>query len=1095
MAVVSNFQQLALRLINYWVDRGCVWSQPYDAPMGAGTFHPHTFLKGVGPEPWRSVYMQPCRRPVDGRYGESPYRFQHYYQLQVLLKPAPADIVDVFLRSLEDVGITLREHDIGLLEDDWKGPTLGAWGLGWEVRANGQEITQFTYFQQLGGMDVDVVCGEITYGLERLFMYATGLKNGLDIPYNDHFTYGDVYKQNEFEFSHFNFKQADISELLRLFGKCEEEVVRLCEGQLVLPAYDFVLMASHAFNTLDARGALSAGERQRYIGRVRESARLCAELYRSEREKLGFPMLGNMPSDPRRNTDGSLSPSVLDTGADLQQSASGSWPAGSDARSAALTQQGEPADLLIEFGIEEMPPGFQTALSESCAQWKDGIRSEILSAFGNDKELQALLSASSGPEFSVTERRFVLFWGNLPAQTSDTESEIWGPAERIAYKDGELSPAGLGFCRKNGLEPATVGLREKDGSRFLYARKKVEGQSLPLWVLGRAEDFLTKVPCPLKMRWLPVDLGQPFVRPVRWILGLHGGRVIRGHTSCFGLAVGNLTYGQRICSPEPIGVATPEAYFAAMNDRGIVLSRTERTQIVLEGSQGALAACSGQELRVEPDDGLLNKSVGLSETPYVFSGSFPREFLKLPPALIKSVLRDHMNYFSVSGLDVPVRPGNVGQGRALAPYFVGVAHYEPADVDGMRTAAEQVVIGRLADGAFYYDGDLAEDLEELRKRLSRQVFQSGLGSLLDKSDRLELLAGSLVSRLPAGVVDGAVLNASARFAKADLQTGCVAEFPDEMQGVMGGVLVRHQGSRSAPGAWHGLTAEQVEMTAAALSSHYAPTGATDSLPSSREGLALSLLDKWDTVSALMARGDRVKGNKDPFGLRRNTLAVLRLCGASAEAGATPLLLSLSDLLGLTRITVSSLGISVSEEFEADVVDFLLGRLSALWRESYLAAAAAAGVGFLRRSSRSRQESQLNLAQCTEFVRVLDAELRKEGSALGRVLASYHRCRNIIQKAEGFDAQDGSVDQAMLADPAEGLLFEHVLRLQGKIEKAISESEFAAYLSALAELEGPLQSFFEAVMVMSDDLNLRKNRLLILQSVLELFDRYADFSSV
>lgn len=247
---IKNFQEFIIALCNYWVGHGCIWSQPYDANMGAGTFHPHTFLKGVGPEPWRSVYVQPCRRPVDGRYGKSPYRFQHYYQLQVLLKPSPSNIVDIFLKSLEHVGVNLKKNDIGLLEDDWKGPTLGAWGLGWEVRANGQEITQFTYFQQLGGLDIDVVCGEITYGLERLFMYSKGYNNALDIPFNEHFTYGDIFYQNEYEFSHFNFKEAQIQELFKHFEICEQRVIDLCEKGLVLPAYDYVLQASHSFNLL-----------------------------------------------------------------------------------------------------------------------------------------------------------------------------------------------------------------------------------------------------------------------------------------------------------------------------------------------------------------------------------------------------------------------------------------------------------------------------------------------------------------------------------------------------------------------------------------------------------------------------------------------------------------------------------------------------------------------------------------------------------------------------------------------------------------------------------------------------------------------------
>ncbi len=292
---VSTFQGLIHALQDYWGKQGCVLIQPYDMEMGAGTFHPATFLRAIGPEPWRSAYVQPSRRPTDGRYGENPNRLQHYYQFQVVLKPSPLDIQDLYLGSLKALGIDPLEHDIRFVEDNWESPTLGAWGLGWEVWLNGMEVTQFTYFQQVGGLDCRPVTGEITYGLERIAMYLQGVKSVYDLVWNSGpqgtVTYGDVFHQNEVEQSAYNFEQANTALLFDAFDNMERESQRLIEVGLPLPAYEQMLRASHTFNLLDARHAISVTERQRYILRIRALARAVAEAYYESREKLGFPML------------------------------------------------------------------------------------------------------------------------------------------------------------------------------------------------------------------------------------------------------------------------------------------------------------------------------------------------------------------------------------------------------------------------------------------------------------------------------------------------------------------------------------------------------------------------------------------------------------------------------------------------------------------------------------------------------------------------------------------------------------------------------------------------------------------------------------
>ena len=292
---VSTFQGLILALQNYWADQGCILLQPYDMEVGAGTFHTATFLRSIGPEPWSAAYVQPSRRPTDGRYGENPNRLQHYYQFQVVLKPSPLNIQELYLNSLKMLGIDTLVHDIRFVEDNWESPTLGAWGLGWEVWLNGMEVTQFTYFQQVGSLDCEPVTGEITYGLERIAMYLQGVESVFDLVWTNGpegvVTYGDVFHQNEVEMSAYNFEHADVTNLFNWFDACENESNRMIEKNLPLPAYEMMMKASHTFNLLDARHAISVTERARFIGRIRALSRAVAEKYYNSREALGFPML------------------------------------------------------------------------------------------------------------------------------------------------------------------------------------------------------------------------------------------------------------------------------------------------------------------------------------------------------------------------------------------------------------------------------------------------------------------------------------------------------------------------------------------------------------------------------------------------------------------------------------------------------------------------------------------------------------------------------------------------------------------------------------------------------------------------------------
>lgn len=1047
---MQNFQSFVLSLIEYWGRYGCLWTQPYDAAMGAGTFHPHTFLKGLGPEPWRSVYVQPCRRPVDGRYGESPYRFQHYYQLQVFLKPAPADIVDVFLQSLEHIGIRLHENDISLLEDDWKGPTLGAWGLGWEVRANGQEVTQFTYFQQLGGLDLDVISGEITYGLERLYMYATGLKSALDIPYNEHFSYGDIFKQNEVEFSHFNFKNADVDSLFSTFAQCESMVRELCSKNLVLPAYDSVLQASHAFNLLDARGSISVSERQRYIGRVRDCARLCANTYRAEREKLGFPMMTRLSSDPRVPF---VSRPVK------QQSLESSGPAAAmQSRSSGTT-----CDFCVELGVEEIPPAFQTAaqshLSAEFDRWIGAMRERFAS-------VPSMLSALTNiqPQILTGARRLALLCQNLPVQEPDVAREFWGPAQRIAQTpDGGFSGAALGFARKLGVSPESLTWKSRADGTFLYTEKMEAGRNLPECLAIEFIQWCQSVDCGLKMKWIVEESPTPFVRPVRWVFAMADDVVIP--VSAFGLNSSNATYGQRILHPKPIHLDHAKNYLEKVRALDVEPERAVRIKLIQERA-AQLAGSVGGRI---PDglEGLIDKVAGLSECPQVFLGTIPEKYMRLPERLITSVLREHMNYLSV------VQPDS----NTAMPYYVGVAGYPCANMSGMVEATGVVVSGRLDDGAFYFDGDLQTPLHELYEKLGSQLFQQGMGTLRDKSNRLASLCQQMSEVAFAGDKElSSAAQVAGLYCKADLKSGCVQEFPDEMQGLMGGILVREQ--QLFPGS--------TETVAAAVSEHYEPATAFAPLPASPLGRVLSLSDKLDSLVVLIGHGTDVKGNKDPFGLRRLSLAILRLLGS--DGGVPALSLSLVECIQRTVENCRRHGMTLNDDVEDKVFGFIAARLRAAWRTQFDAGAVEAVTARL---------AQQTVAMSLAWVQATSAALQRAGNdaaPLALAIVPYKRCRTLTDHMASL-AQTPEVNSALLQESEEKALFQELVNSEAICRELLQRNDCQRYLGVLADLRNSMARFFDSVLVNAPDEALKQNRLAILLRVRQLYDTVADFSLV
>ena len=503
-----TFQELIFALQRYWSERGCVVLQPYDMQVGAGTFHTATFLRSIGPEPWSAAYVQPSRRPADGRYGENPFRLQHYYQFQVVIKPSPLDILDLYLGSLRALGFDPLVHDIRFVEDNWESPTLGAWGLGWEVWLNGMEITQFTYFQQVGGLDCRPVTGEITYGLERLAMYLQGVESIYDIVWTDgplgSVTYGDVFHQNEVEQSRYNFEQADVADAPSPLRRSRARLPGAARAGLALPAYEQVLQASHTFNLLDARRAISVTERQRYILRMRALAGGVARAYYESRQALGFPLL---------------------------------------AREKVTRMNAQKRDFLVEIGTEELPPKALRLLEQAFA-------GELASGL-------AKAGLKHGEVLSfATPRRLAVLIRRLAARQPDQKIERRGPPVSAAFDaEGLPTRAAQAFRGQlQGLHRGAATPRRRQGNIPLLRRIKAGAAAVEL-LPGLVQSALDALPIPRRMRW---GAGEAqFVRPVHWIAMLYGKEVVPA--SLLDTASGNLTRGHRFHAPKPLRLSSPNA--------------------------------------------------------------------------------------------------------------------------------------------------------------------------------------------------------------------------------------------------------------------------------------------------------------------------------------------------------------------------------------------------------------------------------------------------------------------------------------------------------------------------------------------------------
>ncbi len=809
-----TFQEILKRLSTFWEKQGCVIHQGYDLEVGAGTFNPATFLRCLGKEPYKAAYIEPCRRPTDGRYGQNPNRVQHYFQFQVMLKPSPENIQELYLQSLEAIGFNLNDHDIRFVHDDWEQPTIGASGLGWEVWMDGMEISQFTYFQIVGGVELKPITGEITYGTERLALYLQKAKSIFDIQWNESLTYGDIYHQNEIDWSHYNFENASTEMWFRHFDDYEKEAQKLIALNLAVPAYDFVMKASHAFNILGARGVISVTERARYIARIRDLASAVARSYLACRENLGHPLHHKFKSSEEKTEN-----FLLEIPQDL------------------LNQNPETEeDFLLEIGSEELPATFvpigANNLKKDIANLlqEASISYQNIKTFGTPRRLTALIEGLKVGKPSVMEDRR-------------------GPALTQCFnEEGNLTPAGMGFFRSIQAKPQNLNeLKNSDlftiknvkGTDYLFASLKIPAVSTAKLLQEKLPKLIENLEFPKKMRWGNSDIS--YARPLKAIVALFGEHIISFKVG--NIISNNTSFGHRQLQPFNFTLNSPKEYLPTLREYFVMADMEERKQEInkqLDALEKKLNA------KIISRDKVIPQVLNLVEWPELTPATFDPEFLKVPKEVLISEMVEHQKYFPVEDLN-----GN------LINTFIITANTHPTDQ--IREGNQKVLSARLTDGVFLYSQGLKNPLESYNEKLKSVMFQKSLGSVYDKVLRIQKHAETIQKLLNISSLEK--VSRASLLSKADLATEMVFEFPD-LQGTIG--------------KYYALASNEDKEVAEAIEEQWMPKGENAKLPKTATGIILSLSDKIDNIIGCYIADLKPTSSSDPYALRRQTLGIVKM---------------------------------------------------------------------------------------------------------------------------------------------------------------------------------------------------------------------------
>ncbi len=1011
-----TLQEIILALEKFWADHGCIIQQPCDIEVGAGTFNPATFLRCLGPEPWQVAYVEPVRRPTDGRYAENPFRLGAYYQYQVILKPAPENVLPLYLESLYSLGISPRKNDIRFVEDDWESPTLGASGLGWEVWWNGAEVTQFTYFQQIGSIELAPISAEITYGLERIALYLQDVDTFFDIRWNEHLNYGDVHHQSEVEYSTYNFEHANVDMLFDQFSTYEKETHACLDAGLVLPATDHVLKCSHTFNMLDARGVISVTERVSYIERVRRLAQRIASAYVTQREEMEHPLMGKFDTE---------SPLVaLDVVSILTQS----------------DKEQQTAGLLFEIGTEEIPASYVPPALEQLSKIATDSLTEHRIPFG---EIQTF----------GTPRRITLAIKDVQTLQESQETEVTGPPKSIAYdENGEPTKAAIGFAKSQGVEISDLHIVETERGEYIAASKLEKGISTKEVLETLLPEWIEALRFPKTMRWEtgeseahPSEKGgrgvTRFARPIRWLVALLGEEVIN---CAYGAAhAGRTTYGHRSLHPDAITLvsADVDTYIQKLHAAGVIACPKQRRETI---EKQVRTVFETEECLPKLDEELLDTVNYLVENPQPIVGNFSESHLEIPPEVLITAMKKHQRYFPMWKSETE-----------LAAKFITISNGTDGNIDGVRHGNERVLHARLNDAEFFYSEDQKTRLADKVERLGAVVFHAKLGSLLDKAERLKTLVKFIGTELKLAETTIHHVERAAWLCKADLTTHMVIEFPS-LQGITGQYYAKNSG--------------EPEPVATAIAEHYQPLGADTPLSQTEAGAILAIADKLDTIVGYFGIEERPTGSQDPYSLRRHALGTIR----TLQDRQLPI-----SLDAVVQKAISLYEVELVNGTEISVLNFIKERLRVILQ------------------TQGYTPDLADAVLAADHVDIVDILKRASALAEFRLTPNFEAVYNALNRVLKILPENApeTVDTALLKDDAEKELNICVSEAEPDFERSIQARAYSELLTQLAKLQPVIDTFFDDVLVMAEDTDLRTNRLALLNRIAKPVYAVADLTKL
>ncbi|NHN56675.1 glycine--tRNA ligase [Calidifontibacter sp. DB0510] len=998
-------QEALLTLQRFWTERGCLVVQPINTEAGAGTMNPATVMRVLGPEPWRVAYVEPSVRPDDSRYGENPNRLQTHTQFQVILKPDPGNPQELYLESLAALGIDLDAHDVRFVEDNWQQPAIGAWGLGWEVWLDGMEVTQFTYFQQVVGQNLQPVSVELTYGIERIMMALQGVSHFKDMEYAPGISYGEVFAQNEFEMSRYYLDEADVPTNRDLFEQYTTEAQRMIEARLPVPAWTYVLKSSHAFNVLDSRGAVSTTERARSFSLMRRLAREAGALWTERRQELGFPLLKG--EGPEMITGQAVMP-----------------PSEGEAVEPHATSD-EPQLFALEIGCEELPP-------HVIGQAIEQVRAAITAGLADSRLTYGEVSVFGTP------RRIVATVAEVSAHEPDGEVLRKGPKVAAAYDaDGNPTKAAQGFARGQQTAVEDLVRAEFDGAEHVAVRIAQPGRSV-LEVLGAiVQDTVTALRADKNMRWSDPELA--YSRPIRWLVALWGSDLVPARVSELG--TGHTTYVQRTDPHALVTVTSATDLLKVLRDKGIEIDPTVRRESVVRQAQ-ELAASVGGTVDVEAESGLVDEITGLVEQPHGILGSFEERYLQLPQQILTTVMRKHQRYLPVRSAD-----------GALMPHFVTMANGDCDDAV-VRAGNESVLRARYEDAAFFYDADLQRPLTELRAGIDTLTFEERLGSMGDRATRIKDVARALANQVDLGSADRETLIRAGELAKFDLSSQMVVELSS-----LAGVMAKEYAARAG---------EPAEV-ADALWEMELPRSAGDDLPQSTPGALLALADRFDLLASMFAIGAKPTGSSDPFALRRAALGVASILRSQESvAGVT-----VPAGLAAAGDRLRAQGVDVSDESLSAAAEFVASRFAQQLRDEGVSADLVSAVAPLAASPGTAQRA------------LGDIDRLRGDADFPALIQAVQRIVRIVP-----EGTDSAYDRGRLTEDAEVRLADAVDALPDHSRDGLPE--WAADARGLVE---PLNTFFDQVLVMAEDPQVRAARLGLLQTVVDRAPKGVDWKAL